>query len=206
MLIYAHDNPEFKIDVIKDYIDGIKVHEMEDVPCSCTDLPIMSDKKLHDIPHTVYKSTKKLVEKGASFITVHISGGVDMLKAAKRATKNSSTKIIGVTLLTSLSYDDAYRIYRTTSVNRFIKMAKEVDIDGIVCSPSEVKSIRKSWRNIIMCPGIRCRNTKDDQKRIGTASQAIKDGANYVIVGRAISDSDNYVKTILSILDDIKGR
>ena len=177
-------------------------------------IPIFLDLKLHDIPITVYKTIKTLMELDIAIINVHSSGGRDMLEAAAKARgefKNKSTKLIAVTVLTSLDNKDLNEIgYKDNSediVLRLASLAKESGLDGVVCSAKEISLIKsKLGKNfILVVPGIRLEeDNKNDQKRVMSPKNAINAGADLLVIGRPITDSKDPVKTIDNILKNIK--
>ena len=166
---------------------------------------IFLDLKLHDIPNTVEKGLKALIKMKPLFTTIHISGGDDMMIASTANKKN--TKILGVSILTSLDSDQTKKYYNqkkvSTLVKKFAQEAKKINLDGVVCSPQEIKHIRKIvGRNfIIVTPGIRISNKlkSDDQKRVETPKKALKLGANYLVIGRPITKSKDPLKTLKEI-------
>ena len=166
---------------------------------------IFLDLKLHDIPNTVKKGLSALVKMKPLFTTIHISGGDDMMRISKSNKKN--TKILGVSILTSLDSDQTKKFYNKKNVSalvkQFSKAAKKNKLDGIVCSPQEIKYIRKEvGKNfIIITPGIRISNKlkSDDQKRVETPEKAIGLGANYLVIGRPITKSKDPLKTLKEI-------
>ena len=173
---------------------------------------IFLDLKLHDIPNTVERALNAIIKLKPILTTIHISGGDEMQKAASNLKKNK-TKILGVTILTSLDSSQTKKYYNNKNVNQLVKKfaqnAKNNNLDGIVCSPLELKTVRKvvGSKMLIVVPGIRLENqnnTKDDQKRILTPKEAIKFGANYLVIGRPIVESKNPLKTIKEINKSIK--
>tara|TARA_B100000674_G_scaffold169738_1_gene136949 strand:+ start:2828 stop:3511 length:684 start_codon:yes stop_codon:yes gene_type:complete len=166
---------------------------------------IFLDLKLHDIPNTVEKGLEALVKIKPLFTTIHISGGDTMMQASRSIKKN--TKILGVSILTSMDDKQTMKYYNqnriSTLVKKFAKLAKENKLDGVVCSPQEIEYIRKEvGKNfIIVTPGIRIDNKvkKDDQKRVETPKKAIDLGANYLVIGRPITESKNPLKVLKEI-------
>ena len=163
---------------------------------------IFLDLKLHDIPNTVEKGLEALVELKPLFTTIHISGGDNMMKVTRSNKKNM--KILGVSILTSMDKKQTKKYYNqksiSTLVKKFATSAKKNYLDGVVCSPQEIKFIRKQvGKNfIIVTPGIRL-NTKvqgDDQKRIETPKKAIDLGADFLVIGRPITESKNPLKVL----------
>ena len=163
---------------------------------------IFLDLKLHDIPNTVKKSIQGLVSLPISMLTIHTSGGKDMMMAAMDAVSGSQIKVFGVTALTSLNNDDTNQIFqRTTSeqVSAMLDLAEEAGIDGVVCSPHELQLVSKRKTLLSITPGIRLQESNDDQKRVMTPKEAIDHGADYIVIGRPITGSKN----ISEILDKI---
>ena len=163
------------------------------------------DLKLHDIPNTVEKGLEALIKMKPLFTTIHISGGDDMMIASTANKKN--TMILGVSILTSLESDQTKKYYNqknvSTLVKKFAQEAKKNKLDGVVCSPQEIKHIRKivGKNFIIVTPGIRITNKlkSDDQKRVETPKTALKLGANYLVIGRPITKSRDPLKTLKEI-------
>ena len=165
---------------------------------------IFLDLKLHDIPNTVEKGIKAIEKLSPKFTTIHISGGDEMQKST-HSKKNRKLKILGVSILTSLNSLQTKKYYNEANVEKlvtkFVKNAYKNKLDGIVCSPLEIKTARKigGKKLIIVVPGIRPDNyTKknDDQKRTIGAKEAIRLGADYLVIGRPITKSKNPLKTI----------
>ena len=166
---------------------------------------IFLDLKLHDIPNTVEKGLGALIKMKPLFTTIHISGGDDMMIASKANKKN--TMVLGVSILTSLDSNQTKKYYNqkkvSTLVKKFAQEAKKNKLDGVVCSPKEIKNIRKivGKNFIIVTPGIRISNKlkSDDQKRVETPKKALKLGANYLVIGRPITESRDPLKTLKEI-------
>tara|TARA_B100000886_G_scaffold338692_1_gene302144 strand:+ start:619 stop:1302 length:684 start_codon:yes stop_codon:yes gene_type:complete len=166
---------------------------------------IFLDLKLHDIPHTVQKGLEGLAKLKPLFSTIHISGGNEMMKRSRLSKKN--IKILGVSILTSMDSLQTKEYYNqknvVTLVKKFAHAAKKNKLDGIVCSPKEIKYVRKvvGKNFIIVTPGIRI-NDKikgDDQKRVETPRKAIELGANFLVIGRPITDSKDPSKVLQKI-------
>ena len=176
---------------------------------------IFLDLKLHDIPNTVERALKTLLKLKPILTTIHISGGDEMQKATSNLKRNK-TKILGVTILTSLNSSQTKKYYNNKNVNQLVKKfaqnAKNNNLDGIVCSPLELKTVRKvvGSKMLIVVPGIRLEkkqnNSKDDQKRILTPKEAINLGADYLVIGRPIVESNNPLKTIKEINKSINDK
>ena len=168
---------------------------------------IFLDLKLHDIPNTVKKSIEGLVSYPIKMLTIHISGGKEMMRAAMEAVSGNDIKIFGVTVLTSLSNDDTNEIFkRTTSeqVNAMLDMAESAGIDGVVCSPHELELVSKRESLLSITPGIRLQNSKDDQKRVMTPKEAIDLGADYLVIGRPITSATNIKQSLNDIYQSIQ--
>ena len=160
---------------------------------------IFLDLKLHDIPNTVEKSIKGLINLPIKMLTIHVSGGEYMMKAAMSAVSGTDIKIFGVTALTSLNDDDTKNIFQRTAsdqVNAMLDLAEISGIDGVVCSPHELKLVRNKDSLLSITPGIRLQDTNDDQKRIMTPKKAIDLGADYLVIGRPITKSKDIKKSL----------
>ena len=157
---------------------------------------IFLDLKLHDIPNTVMKAIEQITKFNVLMTTIHLQGGLEMIKAAIEVKKQ--TKLIGVSLLTSLDTTDTELMYGNQLNDQFIKLlkvAEQSEIDGIVCSPKELQSITTN-KLIKVVPGIRNSELADDQKRVMTAKEAYENGADYIVVGRPITLSENIENTV----------
>ena len=167
---------------------------------------IFLDLKLHDIPNTVKKSIEGLISLPISMMTIHTSGGLEMMKIAMNAVKDTNIKIFGVTALTSLSDADTEVIFKRTAsdqVAAMLDLAQEAKIDGVVCSPHELDLVvaRKSLLSIT--PGIRLSESEDDQSRVMTPNDAISKGANHIVIGRPITNAPNISEALLEIYNSI---
>ncbi|CAA9508824.1 MAG: Orotidine 5'-phosphate decarboxylase [uncultured Sphingomonas sp.] len=155
-------------------------------------LPIFLDLKLHDIPNTVAKAIAALAPLRPAVLTVHAAGGAAMLAAAKAAAPEG-TKIVAVTVLTSLDEDDLRNIGVADpageQVRRLATLARESGCDGIVCSGAEVAAARAGWPDgYFVVPGIRPAGSEvGDQKRTITPHDALAAGASMLVVGRPIT-------------------
>ncbi len=171
---------------------------------------LMLDLKLKDIPETVYKAIKALDNIQFGYLTIHGQGGRTMIEKAKKAANEikSKPKIMMVTILTALSDKDLKDIGNDSSVlkqvEKLAKVAREMNV-GVVCSGDEAKVVRKILGEdlLIFTPGIRMKNdNKDDQKRICTPIESLKNGSNKIIMGRSLINGnieDNIEKIINSI-------
>ena len=168
---------------------------------------IFLDLKLHDIPNTVKKSIEGLSTLPIQMLTIHTSGGKEMMMAAMEAVSETAIKIIGVTALTSLNDTDTNKIYQRTAsdhVNAMLSLAEESNIDGVVCSPHELELVTKRKSLLSITPGIRLKNLYDDQKRVMTPKEAIDLGADYLVIGRPITSSQNISESLNEIFQSIK--
>ena len=158
---------------------------------------IFLDLKLHDIPNTVNKAIVEIAQFNVLMTTIHLQGGMEMIAAANQAKGN--TKILGVSLLTSLDESDTQMLYDnnfTTQFNNLINVAEKSKVDGIVCSSKEL-SLLSDTNLIKVVPGIRNQNLLDDQKRVMTSKEAYENGANFIVVGRPITQSKNIEEAII---------
>ncbi|MBF6601968.1 MAG: orotidine-5'-phosphate decarboxylase [Sphingorhabdus sp.] len=159
-------------------------------------LPIFLDLKLHDIPNTVAKAMQAINVLEPAIVTVHASGGRAMMEGAKAAA-GSNTKVVGVTLLTSLDERDMERIGYSGSthdqVSRLTELAMEAGLDGIVCSGNEVGAAHKIWKDgFFVVPGLRPSDGKaGDQKRTVTPRAARDHGASILVIGRPITAAED---------------
>ena len=167
---------------------------------------IFLDLKLHDIPNTVKKSIEGLVSLPISMMTIHTSGGLEMMKAAKKAVSDTNIKIFGVTALTSLSDEDTSAIFQRTASNQvkaMLDLAQEAQIDGVVCSPHELDLVVERKSLLSITPGIRLSESADDQSRVMTPKDAISKGADYIVIGRPITNAPNISDALQEIHNSI---
>ena len=168
---------------------------------------IFLDLKLHDIPNTVKKSIEGLISLPIKMLTIHTSGGKEMMLAAMDAVSGTEIKVFGVTALTSLSNDDTNEIFQRTAsaqVNAMLDLAESAGIDGVVCSPHELELVIKRKSLLSITPGIRLYDSNDDQKRVMTPKEAINHGADYLVIGRPITASENITKALIEIHSSIQ--
>ena len=157
---------------------------------------IFLDLKLHDIPNTVAKSIKKISNFNVALTTVHLSGGISMLEAA--SSEKGNIKILGVSILTSLSQNEIFEITDTNFdiyFNNLISIASSTNVDGVVCSPNELDRL-KNFNKLKVVPGIRNDVSDDDQKRVMTSTEAYHKGADFIVVGRPITKSEDPKKAL----------
>lgn len=171
-------------------------------------LPIFLDLKLHDIPNTVAKAVQSLRSLEPAVLTVHAAGGRAMLEEAKAAAPEK-TKVVAVTVLTSLDGDDLKSIGVTgqpeQQVERLAELARTAGLDGIVCSGAEVAAAKRAWPNgFFVVPGVRPEGAGvADQKRVVTPRAALDAGASILVIGRPITgaeDPEGALRAIASTL------
>ena len=168
---------------------------------------IFLDLKLHDIPNTVKKTIQGLTSLPIAMLTVHSSGGKDMMMSAMEGVIGTDIKVFAVTALTSLSDDDTYQIYKRNcmeQVNAMIDLAILAGVDGVVCSPHELEIVKKKTSLLTITPGIRLNDSIDDQKRVMTPQDAISLGADYIVIGRPITASNSIADSLVQIYESIK--
>jgi orotidine-5'-phosphate decarboxylase len=159
-------------------------------------LPIFLDLKLHDIPNTVAKTIHALRPLEPFILTVHASGGRAMMEDAKAAAP-AGTKVVGVTVLTSLDGEDLASIGADgdphAQVARLTALAREAGLDGVVCSGAEVRAAKKLWPDgFFVVPGVRPADAAaGDQKRVVTPRQALDAGASILVIGRPITQAED---------------
>ena len=174
---------------------------------------VFLDLKYHDIPNTVANAVRMAAKLGVWMVNVHASGGMRMLTAAKEALDkhpNGGPLLIGVTVLTSMNWEDlqCVGIKRTPDeqVMQLATLTQQAGLDGVVCSAIEAKSLREQFGRdfCLVTPGIRPANSMaDDQHRVASPSEAIKFGSDYLVIGRPITSAKHPAKILKSIIDSI---
>ena len=166
---------------------------------------IFGDYKIADIPNTCVSAIKAIKDLNLNYITIHISSGLEALKAAKKVA--GKTKLIGVTILTSLDNKALREVGYKTDVKKLVyhqaKLAQKAKLDALVCSAQEVKIVRKIFKKEIITPGIRFSSNKGDQKRIMTPKQAFKNGSDWLVIGRPITKG-NIKKNIQYLINHLE--
>ena len=169
------------------------------------------DLKFHDIPTTVKKACRTAADLGVSILNVHALGGAKMMDAAREGVNESDNNpfLVAVTILTSHDEgslkDIGIQGNLQQTINKLAIDAARAKLDGIVCSAQDIPSVKDTLPEnfIFITPGIRLNDEKDDQKRIMTPNDAIKNGASFLVIGRPITLSKDPVKTLIKINDDI---
>jgi orotidine-5'-phosphate decarboxylase len=179
---------------------------------------VFLDLKFHDIPNTVARDVGAMTKRGAHMINMHASGGFEMMQAARKSAENAAAEkgierptLLGVTFLTGMNetvFEELFASQRKLieHVVYLAEQAKAAGLDGVCASPLEIEAIRKACGDdfVIVTPGIRPTwASQGGQRRFTTPTEAIKRGANYIVVGRPILEHPDPVKAALSILDEI---
>ena len=163
------------------------------------------DYKFADIPNTCASAIKAVRDLKFDYITIHISSGLEALKASKKV--SGKTKLIGVTILTSLDNKSLKEIGYTKKIKKVVieqaKLANKAKLDAIVCSPMEVKLVKKVFKKEIITPGIRFDSKEDDQKRTLTPKQAYKSGSDWLVIGRPITKG-NIKNNLQNLINHLK--
>ena len=168
---------------------------------------VFLDLKFHDIPNTVAGACAAACDLGVWMVNVHASGGRRMMEAAREEIEKASHQplLIGVTILTSLDTDDIHEIgYQGSpaeNVHNLASLTQQSGLDGVVCSPKEVASLRTALPDdfLLVTPGIRpAGSAADDQRRTMTPAEAIKAGSSYLVMGRPITQAGNPMDVLIS--------
>ena len=167
---------------------------------------VFLDLKFHDIPNTVARACQAGADLGVWMINVHAMGGRKMLDAAREALPSSNTKLIAVTVLTSMGEEDLKEIGLSNSpaqqVKQLAALTNDCGLDGVVCSPQEITLLREDFDKSfeLVTPGIRPEwSVTGDQKRIMTPAQAVEAGSNYLVIGRPITQADHPMQALEKI-------
>ncbi len=194
-----------------EFFNKFGVQGLKDIQNDFVDIPIFIDLKYHDIPNTVAGAVRSITsEIKPAYLNLHAAGGLEMMKAAKAACP-PETKLLAVTILTSLDEQAIEEVgYKEGLRDRVVQMAKltqAAGLDGVVCSSHEIEAIREACGDdfILMVPGIRpAGSVAGDQSRVMAPKEAIDKGATHLVIGRPISQSDDPAKTAQDILESIK--
>ena len=165
---------------------------------------IFADMKIHDIPNTCISAVNAIKDLKVNYLTIHISSGLRAIKAAKKVA--GKTKLIGVTILTSLNNKALKEIGFNKDVKKIVldqaRLAKKAKLDAIVCSAQEVKIVKKVFNKEIITPGIRFNSKTNDQIRTLTPKQAYKNGSDWLVIGRPITKG-NIKKNMQTLIDHL---
>ena len=165
---------------------------------------IFADLKLHDIPNTCVSTIKAIKDLKINYLTIHISAGLNALKACKKIT--GKIKLIGVTTLTSLDNKSLKEIGYNKKINDLVKhqakLADRANLDAIVCSAQEISVVKKVFKKEIITPGIRLDSKNNDQKRILTPKKAFSNGSDWLVIGRPITKG-NIRKNLRKLIDHL---
>ena len=165
---------------------------------------IFADLKLNDIPNTCVSTIKAVKDLKIDYLTIHISSGLEALVSCKKV--SGKTKLVGVTVLTSLDDKALKQIGHKNNVKKLVlqqaKLASKAKLDAIVCSAQEIEIVKKVFKKEIITPGIRIDKNNDDQKRTLTPNQAYKNGSDWLVIGRPITKG-NIKKNIQKLIDHI---
>lgn len=175
---------------------------------------VFLDLKFHDIPNTVERACRQAAALGAEMLTVHCLGGRAMLEAARRGLSETATttRVVGVTLLTSLSDDDAREIGLRAGIGAsaltLAELASAAGLDGVVCAPTEARMLRERFGRdfLLVTPGVRpAGSAAGDQRRVMTPQQAIASGADLLVVGRPVTQAADPVVALEQMIAEVSG-
>ena len=170
---------------------------------------IFLDLKLHDIPNTVHEAILGFHDCAIDMLTVHLSGGEEMLKKAMLAGKSIDAKVIGVSILTSLEESDTMALFDNKldhQIRNLFEIAVKANLDGVVCSPHELEMSNTILNSdsIKITPGIRDIKVEDDQARTMNAKEAIEQGATFLVIGRPITQAQDISTALKTFSDSIE--
>ena len=170
---------------------------------------IFLDLKLHDIPNTVHETILGFHDCPVDMLTVHLSGGEEMLKKSMLAGKSINTKVIGVSILTSLEESDTIALFDNKldhQIRNLFEIAVRLNLDGVVCSPHELEMSNTILNSdsIKITPGIRDIKAEDDQARTMSAKEAIEKGATFLVIGRPITQAQDISTALKTFSDSIE--
>ena len=170
---------------------------------------IFLDLKLHDIPNTVHEAILGFHDCSIDMLTVHLSGGEEMLKKAMLAGKSINAKVIGVSILTSLEESDTLSLFDNKldhQIRNLFEIAVKANLDGVVCSPHELdmSNMILNSNSIKITPGIRDIKAEDDQARTMSAKEAIEKGATFLVIGRPITQAQDISTALKTFSDSIE--
>ena len=166
---------------------------------------VFADLKLHDIPNTCVSTVKAIKDLRVNYLTIHISSGLDALKAVKKV--SGKIKIVGVSTLTSFNNKQLMQTGHTRSVKNLViqqaKLAAKANLDAFVCSAHEVPYVKPIFKKEIITPGIRLNTKFNDQKRVTTPNDAFKKGSSWLVIGRSLTKGNikNNIKRVINHLN-----
>ena len=214
--VSSHKEALNLLDLIHKDISGIKIGLQYITQSSAEEIrelskfkkPIFYDGKFFDIKNTLIESVKSLKNLNVNYATVHLLNGFDALKSANQVAKEIDLNLLGVSVLTSFNNEDLENLGFNNKiedqVKKLIKIAMQANLHGVICSPLEIKMIKKIAPKLkCFTPGIRIEDTKDDQKRTMSANEALKEGSDCLIIGRPITKGNpkENIKNIISSLN-----
>ena len=167
---------------------------------------VFIDLKLYDIPNTCVSTIKSIKDLKINYLTIHISAGLNALKASKKV--SGKTKLVGVTTLTSLDNKSLKQIGYNKNLKKLVlhqaKLATKANLDALVCSPHEVKYVKKKFKKEIITPGIRFNSNINDQKRVATPKKAFENGSDWLVIGRPITKGSikNNLKKLINNISE----
>ena len=161
---------------------------------------VFADYKIHDIPNTCVSAIKAIKDLNINYLTIHISSGLEALKAAKKV--SGKIKLVGVSILTSLDNKSVKQIGFNKKLKTLLRkqISSKSKLDAMVCSPLEIKLVNKIFKKEIITPGIRFESKLDDQKRVTSPKKAFKNGSSWLVIGRPITQGN--IKINLKNLSD----
>ena len=167
---------------------------------------VFIDLKLCDIPNTCVSTITSIKDLKINYLTIHISAGLNALKASKKV--SGKTKLVGVTTLTSLDNKSLKQIGYNKNLKKLVlhqaKLATKANLDALVCSPHEVKYVKKKFKKEIITPGIRFNSNINDQKRVATPKKAFENGSDWLVIGRPITKGSikNNLKKLINNINE----
>jgi len=165
---------------------------------------IFLDLKLNDIPNTCASAINAVKDLKVNYLTIHISSGLEALKMSKKV--SGKIKLVGVTTLTSLNDNSLKEIGYKRSIKNLVqhqaKLANKAKLDAIVCSPHELKLVRKIFKGEIITPGIRLNSKLNDQKRVMSPKKAVTMGSDWLVIGRSITNG-NIKQNMKNLIDHL---
>jgi len=200
-----HEIQYVKIGMELFYSQGEKIVEF----CKSKGLKVFLDLKLHDIPTTVSRALRVIADFKVDMVNVHALGGAVMLKEAALSLKNSKTKLLAVTILTSHDQKSTHSLGLLGSIENNVKSLTQMSyhngVNGVVCSAQDLQSMKLINNFEYVTPGIRLNSSSDDQKRVMKPKEALNAGATYIVMGRELTRSKDSRKTISELIKHLEG-